>query len=589
MALPPHLMRVDRARPESETSSLWIWLTAGSLTAPLVLFFVGRWYLTQSASPDLQPKTTEIEAASPKSSSQAASRSPKVTALKESDLKKLVNSGVVPFSIRQPEFTAPESIAALRNIETSDDRVLDREATLQFLAKFLVTQSKAAVQSVPVQSQQISVQATGRVFLFVNPSSAVSKTVQSALIRGQNLAADVLRSRGFTVIEVPTGSATQAILWINQQAKSGDVALSIQADAFFNPDVRGASAFYIAGNQERRVQAERLLRQVQEAIPELQIRGAQPDSETALGKLTFTRQAKIPAIVLTVGFATNPEERSLILNQIQDLAQGIANGLETWSLAIAQPVDRVVPSINLRVNDQLCNPPGILVNGNAYIPSEALELLNVQPPATARRIRTRNTTYFRVIDLQSLGIVTNWNPKTRTLAFRPAPVIKPKITGSIMGKGILSRKQLEAVLKAENPQALQRFPEIAKLYLEEAAIEGVNSDVAFAQALLETNFLRFDRGSAASQNNFGGLRAVAESVAATFPSVRLGVRAHIQQLKAYANQEALVKPLVSLRFRFVDRGSATKVEALSDRWSADPNYGDRVLTVLARLYRSRLS
>ncbi|NEP49748.1 MAG: glucosaminidase domain-containing protein, partial [Moorea sp. SIO3C2] len=124
------------------------------------------------------------------------------------------------------------------------------------------------------------------------------------------------------------------------------------------------------------------------------------------------------------------------------------------------------------------------------------------------------------------------------------------------------------------------------LYREEASIEGVNYDIAFAQACIETNFLRFSDRLRPEQNNFGGLGAVTSEEEATFSSARIGVRAHIQHLKAYASQEPLVQPLVDPRFRFVSRGIAPLVEQLSGRWSADLDYGKRIIAVVRRLYES---
>jgi hypothetical protein len=156
-----------------------------------------------------------------------------------------------------------------------------------------------------------------------------------------------------------------------------------------------------------------------------------------------------------------------------------------------------------------------------------------------------------------------------------------------MGHGNTSEVQLMMFLKANNESALTQFPDLPKLYREEATIEGVNYDIAFSQMCVETNYLRFGGEIKASQNNFGGLGAVGGGTeGATFPSARLGVRAHVQQLKAYASLEPLVQESVSPRFRFVTRGIAPLVGLLSGRWSADVNYGDRIMAVLKRLYES---
>ncbi|MEL7244228.1 MAG: cell wall hydrolase, partial [Cyanobacteria bacterium J06573_2] len=72
----------------------------------------------------------------------------------------------------------------------------------------------------------------------------------------------------------------------------------------------------------------------------------------------------------------------------------------------------------------------------------------------------------------------------------------------------------------------------------------------------------------------------------TFPSARVGVRAHIQHLKAYASLEPLAQENVDPRFRFVTRGIAPLVTDLSGRWEADLQYGDKIVALVKRLYES---
>jgi hypothetical protein len=134
---------------------------------------------------------------------------------------------------------------------------------------------------------------------------------------------------------------------------------------------------------------------------------------------------------------------------------------------------------------------------------------------------------------------------------------------------------------------MYRFPEIIKLYLEEAAIEGVNHEVAFCQMCLETDFLRFGGIVKAKDNNFAGLATVGGTAEiATFSSPRMGVRAHIQHLKAYASREPLVQVKVDPRFDVITRGIAPSIADLSGRWSDDLQYGHRISTLIQRLYQT---
>ncbi|MDR1804516.1 MAG: glucosaminidase domain-containing protein [Treponema sp.] len=126
---------------------------------------------------------------------------------------------------------------------------------------------------------------------------------------------------------------------------------------------------------------------------------------------------------------------------------------------------------------------------------------------------------------------------------------------------------------------------MAYLYIEETAVEGVNSDVAFAQMCLETGFLRFGGLVTADMNNFCGLGAVSlDQRGVSFPNPRMGVRAHIQHLKAYASEEPLKQALVDPRFQYVRRGSSPAIVGLTGTWAEDRFYADKINSILERLY-----
>lgn len=120
-----------------------------------------------------------------------------------------------------------------------------------------------------------------------------------------------------------------------------------------------------------------------------------------------------------------------------------------------------------------------------------------------------------------------------------------------------------------------------QIYMEECMAEGVKTEVAFCQAMKETGFLRYGGDVKIEQYNFAGLGATGGGAAgATFATVREGVRAQIQHLKAYASNDALVNPCVDPRFQYVTRGCAPYVEWLGINenpggkgWAAAENYG----------------
>ena len=116
--------------------------------------------------------------------------------------------------------------------------------------------------------------------------------------------------------------------------------------------------------------------------------------------------------------------------------------------------------------------------------------------------------------------------------------------------------------------------DFCRIYMEECNAEGVRAEVAFAQAMKETGYLRFTGRVPVEAYNFAGLGAIDsdETAWATFPTVRMGIRAQVQHLKAYATTTPLNNPCVDPRFNLVRRGSAQYVEWLGQK--ENPNgYG----------------
>jgi hypothetical protein len=164
----------------------------------------------------------------------------------------------------------------------------------------------------------------------------------------------------------------------------------------------------------------------------------------------------------------------------------------------------------------------------------------------------------------------------------------PPIPERILGEGLTVPEELAAFLRSSNPGTESVFIEdLALFYIEEAAAEGVNHDVAFAQMCLETGFLRFGGLVTQDMNNFCGLGAIGpDQRGERFPSPRIGVRAQIQHLKAYATDEPLRQELVDPRYRWVRYGSAPTIAGLAGTWAADREYAHKLRGILERLYQT---
>jgi hypothetical protein len=163
----------------------------------------------------------------------------------------------------------------------------------------------------------------------------------------------------------------------------------------------------------------------------------------------------------------------------------------------------------------------------------------------------------------------------------------PEIPLRILGTGQIPGEALSRFLLALNPAAGEGFTqELAGYYTEEAEAEGINHDVAFAQMCLETGFLRFGNLVSPDMNNFCGLGAIGPGQRGErFSEPRIGVRAHIQHLKAYATEEPPQRDLVDPRYRWVRYGSAPTIYGLAGTWAADREYGEKIRDILEELYR----
>lgn len=436
----------------------------------------------------------------------------------------------------------------------------------------------------------------GRIFIDAghgsrDPGAIVGGTTEAQeMILLRNLVVRELQKRGFDVLSVPDPlSMSSTIQWINAQGRRGDVALEIRANAYQNPNLQGAAVFYIANNLQRQKDAKSLLNALLSSVAQLHSRGANPDTIEGVGFLTFCRDIVLPSLVMEVGFLTNELDRFLLQNRRGDFAVGIADGLDSWSRDVSgtgPPPWTGYSQIGIKLNNQEAyRQKGILANGNAYVPMALAAQLGIDlnKAPVLPRLQYQNVVYVRAVDLQDYSISVTWDNASRSVVLIQL--------NQIMGKGLTSKVQLSEFVQANtnNKEVADQFNDLPKLYVEEASIEGINHDIAFSQMCLETNFLGFGDDLQPTQNNFGRILKVGSSESETFPSARIGVRAHIQQLKAYAagSDQIVQKPPVSDRVYYLPSGGIARfVEQLNNRWSANPQYGNNILNLVRRLYKS---
>lgn len=204
-----------------------------------------------------------------------------------------------------------------------------------------------------------------------------------------------------------------------------------------------------------------------------------------------------------------------------------------------------------------------------------------------------NSSKFKLIGTILLGFLSgctsNSTPyQQATLippSHKPQPVYgssKQTLPIRIMGQSTCTVHQMQQLLLTRNPNVPKSYLAYPRLFLEEGAKEGVRGDLAFAQALHETDYFKFGGDVSPHQNNFCGLGATGNGVPGhQFTTPREGIRAQIQHLKAYASHKPLVNKCIDPRFQRVRRGCAPNLEDLGGLW-AYPGYDTKKYHSLAQ-------
>lgn len=166
---------------------------------------------------------------------------------------------------------------------------------------------------------------------------------------------------------------------------------------------------------------------------------------------------------------------------------------------------------------------------------------------------------------------------------------------SIMGGPLATQEQCVRHLLRHNsfPMITVTPKELVSYFYQEAEIEGIRPDVAFAQALHETGYFRYGGDVIPLQNNFSGLGTTGGGVkGAWFPTAQIGVRAQIQHLLAYAAvrppQMEIVDPRYELLKRSGNFGKAVTWTDLNGKWAVPgKTYGQMILTIHQRILREK--
>ena len=182
-------------------------------------------------------------------------------------------------------------------------------------------------------------------------------------------------------------------------------------------------------------------------------------------------------------------------------------------------------------------------------------------------------------------------------------LVEGKSDQSIVAKMVAmyySKSPIEYPAWALSKGGADTIEAFAQICYEEATSEKIKPELIFAQAMLETGWLRFGGDVKIEQFNFAGLGATGNGVRGQDFSkyrengVRMGLRAQVQHMKAYAiknvKKEQLSHACVDERFDYVAKGSSPYIEWLGIQenpyrkgWASGKNYGFNLIKVMKEL------
>ena len=319
-----------------------------------------------------------------------------------------------------------------------------------------------------------------------------------------------------------------------------------------------------------------------------------PDRGTKKANFRILRETAMPALLTENGFIDHAQDAALMKQSAwrQNVAQGHANGLEkAFNLKRKQQQEDpstgtiykvIAGSFKSRENADervaFLRSKGI----ESFVNTETISgtvLYRVQVGA----FLSRENAEKRMEDVKKAGIHDAFmivEDSSGTLE------VESPSENSILGQTFLSPEHMNLFVKKVDPGAL----ELGTYYVTFGEYYGIKGDIAFAQAMHETDYLRFTGVVSPEQNNFCGLGTTGpDNPGVSFQTPREGVLAHLQHLYAYATTKPLPDgyPRVDPRFDLVTRGSAPTWVGLNGKWAVPgATYGQSILSLYEKMINS---
>ena len=386
-----------------------------------------------------------------------------------------------------------------------------------------------------------------------------------------------------------TGDSTKSLKQRTDEANTwgADFYLSIHCNAF-NGSARGYEDYIHSGLSDSSATSKyrSIIHSEVTKLNQLPNRGKKKANFHVL------RETVMPALLTENGFIDNAQDAALMKQSswCQNVAQGHANGLaKVFNLKRKQQQEE--PGVIYKVVAGAFKSRDNANERVVFLRSKGIE-------SFVDIVTISGTVWYRV----QAGAFSNLDNAKKHLedvkkaGVHDAFIITegsesiPKAGSSsgysILGQTFLSPAHMNLFVKKVNPKAL----ELGIYYLTFGEHYGIRGDIAFAQAMHETDYLRFTGVVRPEQNNFCGLGATGpDNPGASFKTPREGVLAHLQHLYAYASTKPLPDgfPPIDPRFDYVKRGSAPTWVSLNGKWAVPGStYGQSILSLYEKMINS---
>jgi len=411
-----------------------------------------------------------------------------------------------------------------------------------------------------------------------------------------------------TVIMTRTGDTTVSLEERTNLANSKNAELFVS----IHQNIGGGEGFESYVHQRAGAETKRIQNVLHASVAAVMSKYGARDRGQKQADFHILRETKKSAVLLEVLFMDN--EKNLALLKREDfqnelsiaIAQGIAQSLSLPKKQV-QIIQTQIFNVIAGAFEQ---------KENAVARVSLLAKQNVT--AFIDEIKNGNKTYYRVQAgaFQNREYAENFAKKIRSEGVADAYVVEkntneqppvkeppkpgpeppkpnpdpPKPTPetpkglTIGGSTLLTAEEMDRFVRKVNPNA----PPVAALYVQIGQVYGIRGDVAYAQAIQETGYFRFEGNVKAAQNNYAGIGATGKNESAVFKTPQEGVLAHIQHLFAYTSTQPLPSqyPLVDPRFQYVQRGSAVTWAQLNGKWAIP---GTTYSTMILDIYKKMLN